>query len=174
MHLNFFATYISLAKTYFFSLWILHLLLLSFPRRKSPGPHTFLDQRTVGEPSSETLLRLGELLLTLNCFSFGGNYYKPSQLRSHGAQNGTQLRQSLRWCYRTSIFKSIKRPQTLTLWSLHWQLHRRYLLWQRGAHLIYNRRQFLSPGSEIYLGNFRHLVSFCRHKHFNWRQWSLH
>ena len=25
------------------------------------------------EPSSETLLRLAELVLTLNCFSFGGN-----------------------------------------------------------------------------------------------------
>ena len=32
----------------------------------------FFDQRTVTEPSSETLLRL----LTLNCFSFAGNYYK--------------------------------------------------------------------------------------------------
>ena len=36
----------------------------------------FFDQRTVKEPSSETLLRLAELVLTLNCFSFGGNYYK--------------------------------------------------------------------------------------------------
>ena len=32
----------------------------------------FFDHRTVKEPSSETLLRLAEL--TLNCFSFGGNY----------------------------------------------------------------------------------------------------
>ena len=36
----------------------------------------FFDQRTVREPSSETLLRLAELVLTLNCFSFAGNYYK--------------------------------------------------------------------------------------------------
>ena len=36
----------------------------------------FFDLRTVKEPSSETLLRLAELVLTLNCFSFGGNYYK--------------------------------------------------------------------------------------------------
>ena len=33
----------------------------------------FFDHRTVEEPSSETLLRLTELVLTLNCFSFGGN-----------------------------------------------------------------------------------------------------
>ena len=32
----------------------------------------FFDHRTVKEPSSETLLRLVELALTLNCFSFGG------------------------------------------------------------------------------------------------------
>ena len=32
----------------------------------------FFDQRTVKEPISETLLRLAELVLTLNCFSFAG------------------------------------------------------------------------------------------------------
>ena len=35
--------------------------------------HSF-DRRTVKEPSSETLLCLAELVLTLNCFSFGGYY----------------------------------------------------------------------------------------------------
>ena len=30
----------------------------------------FFDHRTVKEPSSETLLRSAELVLTLNCFSF--------------------------------------------------------------------------------------------------------
>ena len=50
------------------------------------------------------------------------------------------------------MFRSIQRPQTWTLRSLHWRLHRRYLLYQRGAHSIYNRRHFLSPGCEIYLG----------------------
>ena len=34
----------------------------------------FFDQRTVTEPSSETLLRLAELVLTLPCFSVAGNY----------------------------------------------------------------------------------------------------
>ena len=36
----------------------------------------FFDLRTVKNPSSETLLRLAELVLTLNCFSFAGSYYK--------------------------------------------------------------------------------------------------
>ena len=36
----------------------------------------FFDLRTVKEPSSEILLRLAELVLRLNCFSFAGSYYK--------------------------------------------------------------------------------------------------
>ena len=47
----------------------------------------FFDQRTVKEPSSETLLRLAKLVLTLNCFSFGGNYYK----QTNGVAMGTKM-----------------------------------------------------------------------------------
>ena len=36
----------------------------------------FLNQRPVKSLSSETLLRLAELVLTLNRFSFGDNHYK--------------------------------------------------------------------------------------------------
>ena len=36
----------------------------------------FYDQCTVKEPSSKTQLRQAEVVLTLNCFSFDGNYYK--------------------------------------------------------------------------------------------------
>ena len=47
------------------------------------------SQRTVKEPSSETLLRLAELVLTLtgNCFSFAGNYYK----QINGVAMGTRM-----------------------------------------------------------------------------------
>ena len=38
--------------------------------------NNFFNQRTVMEPSSETLLPLAKLVLMLICFSFGGNYYK--------------------------------------------------------------------------------------------------
>ena len=47
----------------------------------------FFDHRTVKEPSSETLLRLVELALTLNCFSFGGSYYK----QTNGVAMGTKM-----------------------------------------------------------------------------------
>ena len=49
--------------------------------------HVF-DLRTVyKEPSSETLLRLAELVLTLNCFSFAGSYYK----QINGVAMGTKM-----------------------------------------------------------------------------------
>ena len=52
-----------------------------------PALQRFFDHRTVKEPSSETLLRLDELVLTLNRFSFGGNYYK----QTNGVVMGTQM-----------------------------------------------------------------------------------
>ena len=51
------------------------------------APQHFFDHCTVKEPSSETLLRLAELVLTLNCFSFGGNYYK----QTNGVAMGTKM-----------------------------------------------------------------------------------
>ena len=47
----------------------------------------FFDHRTVKEPSSETLLRFAELVLTLNCFSFGGKYHK----KTNGVAMGTKM-----------------------------------------------------------------------------------
>ena len=47
----------------------------------------FFDQRISKEPSSEMLLRLAELVLTINCFSFAGNYYK----QINGVAMGTKM-----------------------------------------------------------------------------------
>ena len=47
----------------------------------------FLNQRPIKTPSSETLLRLAELVLTPNCFSFGDNYYK----QINGVAMGTKM-----------------------------------------------------------------------------------
>ena len=73
MHLKFFVTLISLAKTNLFSLWIFHLFIV-IPNNGGLGAlKYFFDQRIVKEPSSETLLRLAELVLMLNYFSLDGN-----------------------------------------------------------------------------------------------------
>ena len=50
-------------------------------------PNFFFDLRTVKEPSTETLLRLAELVLTLNCFSFATSYYK----QINGVAMGTKM-----------------------------------------------------------------------------------
>ena len=47
----------------------------------------FFYLRTVKEPSSETLLRLAELVLTLNCFSFADSYFK----QINGVAMGTKM-----------------------------------------------------------------------------------
>ena len=47
----------------------------------------FFNQRTVKEASSEKLLRLAELVLTPNCFSFDGNDYK----LTNGVAMGTKM-----------------------------------------------------------------------------------
>ena len=73
MHLKFFVNLISLAKTNLFSLWIFHLFIV-IPNNGGLGAlKYFFDQRIVKEPSSETLLRLAELVLMLNYFSLDGN-----------------------------------------------------------------------------------------------------
>ena len=58
-------------------------------------PHTdglralkhFFDRRTNPEPSTPTLLRLAELVLTLNCFSFDGQYFN----QTNGVAMGTRM-----------------------------------------------------------------------------------
>ncbi len=47
----------------------------------------FFDLRTVKDSSLETLLRLAELVLTLNCFSFADSYYK----QINGVAIGTKM-----------------------------------------------------------------------------------
>ena len=47
----------------------------------------FYDQCTIKEPSSKTQLRQAEVVLTLNCFSFGDNYYK----QTSGVAMGTKM-----------------------------------------------------------------------------------
>ena len=47
----------------------------------------FFDRRSVLQPSTPTLLRLAELVLTLNCFSFGDQFFK----QINGVAMGTKM-----------------------------------------------------------------------------------
>ena len=74
MLFKFFATLISLVKTNFFSLWTSYLFILPFLMPKVFW-HTniFLTSALL---RNQTLLRLAELVLTLNCFTFGYNLFQ--------------------------------------------------------------------------------------------------
>ena len=48
----------------------------------------FLNKRTLLEPTTTTLIRLAELVLTLNNFSFDGEHYQ----QINGNQDGPKLR----------------------------------------------------------------------------------
>ena len=55
--------------------------------KTSKHSNAFFNQRPIKKPSSETLFRLAELVLKINCFSFGDNYYK----QSNGVAMGTKM-----------------------------------------------------------------------------------
>ena len=107
----------------------------------------FFDHRTVKEHSSETLLRFAELVLTLNCFSFGGNYHK----QTNGVTMGTKMGPSYaKMCFvgfiKHQFFSRYHGPRP-ELYGRYIDDCIGYFLYQRGAHSIYSRHQFLSPGS---------------------------
>ena len=82
MPLKFFATLISLAKTIFFSLWILYLFILYI----SPLPYNIY---LIEELLRNLALKhySAEPVLTLIYFSFGDNYYK----KTNGVAMGTKM-----------------------------------------------------------------------------------
>ena len=126
---RFFATLISLAKTNLFSLWMLHLFILSFPMTKVSRPsNLFSDQRAIKESSSETLLCLAEPVLTLNCFSFVGNYYK----QTNGVAMGTKMVDFI----KQQFFGQYNGPKPELYGRSLMTASALYLLYQRGAHSI--------------------------------------
>ena len=64
----------------------------------------FLNQRPIKKPNSQTLLRLGELVLTLNCFSFGDNYYKRINGVAMGTKMGPRYANLFVGCIETNFF----------------------------------------------------------------------
>ena len=72
----------------------------------------FFDQCTVKEPSSEMLLCLAELVLTLNCFSFAGNYYKQINGVAMGTKMGPSYANLFCRLRRAPIFQSVRQSQT--------------------------------------------------------------
>jgi len=99
----------------------------------------FFKSRTVKEPSSETLLHLAELVLTLNCFSFAGNYFKQINGVAMGTKMGPSYANLFVGYIENQFFNHYNGPKP--------ELYRRYIddyvFYQRGHQSIYNRCKFV-------------------------------
>ena len=89
----------------------------------------FFDQRTVTKPSSETLLRLAELVLTLNCFSFAGNYCKQINGVAMGTKMGPSYANLFVGYVEHQFFNQYDGPKP--------DLYGRYIIQQRGTQSFY-------------------------------------
>ena len=74
--------------------------------------HFLFDLRTVEEPSSETLLRLAKLVLTLNCFSFAEIYNKEINGVAMGTKMGPSYANLFVGYIEHQVFQLIQQPQT--------------------------------------------------------------
>ena len=103
-----------LGRNKLISLWELHLSILSLLMTKVSGPsNIFSIDALLRNLALKWLLRPAELVLTLNCFSFGGNYFKQTNGVAMGAKVGPTFANINRF-YLTPNFLSISQPQT---WS---------------------------------------------------------
>ena len=161
MPLKFFATLISLAKTVFFSLWILYLFILYI----SPLPYNIY---LIDELLRNLALKhySAEPVLTLIYFSFGDNYYKKTNDVAMGTKMGPSYANHFVGFIVHQFFSQINGPKP----GLYGRLINDcigaiFSGYQRGANSNYNSCQ--SPSPKIYLGNFRQLFDFSRYQSFN-------
>ena len=125
------------------------------------------DQGTVKGPSSETLLRLAELVLTLNCFSFAGNYYKQINGVALGTKMGPSYANLFVGYVEHQFFNQYDGPKP--------DFYGRYIDDCIGAissgreelHRFITSVNYFSSSSKIYLGNFRNFAGFSRYQSFS-------
>ena len=79
----------------------------------------FFDLLTVKESSSETLLRLADLVLTLNCFSFADSYFKQINGVAMGTKMGPSYANLFVGYIEHKIFNQYNGPKP--------ELYRRYI-----------------------------------------------
>ena len=72
----------------------------------------FFDQRTVKEPSTGVLLRLAELVLTLNCFTFSGEIFKQINGVAMGTKKGPNYANLFVGYVEEQIFNQFDSPKS--------------------------------------------------------------
>ena len=68
----------------------------------------FLNKRDELQPPTHTLVRLAELVLTLNTFSFNGNYYQQTRGVAMGSKLGPKLCVFVRGPYRRADLPAVQ------------------------------------------------------------------
>ena len=125
----------------------------------------FFDQRTVKEPSTDTLLRLAELVLTL------GEIFKQINGVAMGTKMGPNYANLFVGYVEEQIFNQFDSPKP--------ELFGRYIddclgatswVHQRRIGTIYQFCQLFPSGPQIHMGNLWNLSHFSRYQHFCPRQ----
>ena len=122
----------------------------------------FFNQRLVKKPSSETLLDLAELVLTLNCFSFGDNYYKQINGVAMGSKMGPSYA-NLFVGYIEIDFSLATTDQNLIFTNVTSMAPSALLHPSEKSSTNLLAQSGFSSSSKIHLGNFRNFISFPRH-----------
>ena len=123
----------------------------------------FFNQRPIKRTSSETLLRLAELILTLNCFSFGDNYYKQINGVAMGTKMGPSYANLFVGFIESKFFSNYHGPKL--------DLYNRYIDDCVGAtsssreelNLFINSVNSFHPALKYTWENFQKFISFPRH-----------
>ena len=103
------------------------LLLYIKWRRSSSSPTTFFFIYPLlgNQASSETLLRLTELVLTIKCFSFADNYYKQVNGEAMGTKMGHNYANLFVGYIELQFFNQYRGPKP--------ELYRRHIDYRIGA-----------------------------------------
>ena len=118
----------------------------------------FLDKRTEMIPSTDAILRLAELVLTLNCFEFDGAFYLQTRGVKMGSRFGPIMRASL-LCRRT-ISAAIPGIYTTSFPQIHRRYPRDCQLQSGRLVIIHGVCQRISSGPRFHLGYLSNLCQF--------------
>ena len=98
--------------------------------KASKHSNTF-NQRPIKKPSTYTLLRLAEPVVTLSCFSFGDNYYKQINGVAMGTKMGPSYANLFVGFIENKFFSNYHGPKVYALQTLHRWLCRPNFIQQR-------------------------------------------
>ena len=113
----------------------------------------FFDQHTVKEPSTDTLLRLAELVLTINCFTFSGEIFKQVNGVAMGIKMGPNYANLFVGYVEEQIFNQFDGPKQELFGRYKDNCLGGHIPHQRGIGTIYRFCQLFPSGPQINMEN---------------------